>query len=188
MDKMRSNQETLFALLVLSLFIVFFVGCEKEESDGLISGRCGLKGLRVECNHHADCWEKNWARSTCNIYGWCYHQGYYDGVCVQETGTPCDYPTGTVCNSRGYCVVPCETHEDCKNGRCSCDNYMEISFCKELRCTEDGTCIENTDPVAGTLICAPNDEFLEGECIAVSGVCRDGYEKVGERGCVKLEE
>ena len=176
MDKSTNLRKTVFNLVVTPLFLVFFVGCEKEESDGLISGRCGLKGERVECNEDKDC-SDNWSTTSCDEYGWCSP----DRSCGNY-GKECGVSTGVYCNIMGECMSACETHDDCENGICHCREGGSI--CIRFYCSH-GECPDFTEPVDGTRICKPKEEYLEGECH--SPVCGDGYEQVGEQGCVKID-
>ena len=194
MPEIKGNFFVSLSYCLVALFFVtlFAASCEEEKSvsDGLIDGKCGLTGQRVECNSFVDCMENNFSGDyNCSIYGWCYNEGPYYGTCsvVEQLGTPCDLPVGSVCNIHGYCVFPCETHDDCENSMCSCEPEGEISYCKEYSCYE-GECPDFTHPVMGTRICAPNDDFLEGECIDWSGTCKTGYEKVGELGCKRVDD
>lgn len=173
-------------LVVGTLFLYFSPGCkDKPSSDGsLMPGRCGLEGMMVECNDEIDCVNNPYGRYACSDYGVCFH--YYPGQwsCLNP-GVPCDLPLDSICNIRNECSYPCETHEDCPDGMCECDRGL--SLCARFYCFDD-KCLDFTHPVMGTRICAPNEDFLEGECINWGGECDEGYEKVGERGCIKIPE
>lgn len=95
----------------------------------------------------------------------------------------CTEPPETYCNKQNECWPLCETHEDCVWGYCSCE--MEISLCSYYYC-RDGECPDFTEPVIGTRVCKPKADYLEGECH--SPACMEGYERVGERGCVRVNE
>jgi len=179
-----------FSWIVLLFVVSIAHGCNKDEpddepDDGLRAGLCGLKGERVECNYHTDCLENNpYGNYTCSIYGWCFHTHQHEYLCPgAPTGWECNKPPDTYCNGT-ECMPLCETHDDCENGICMCEEGMSI--CYRFYCRE-GTCDDGETPVKGTRICAPTEEILEGECHSYPP-CEEGYERVGKRGCVRVDE
>jgi hypothetical protein len=61
-----------------------------------------------------------------------------------------------------------------------------ITHCEQFFC-RDGSCPGGTSPVEGTLICAIDDGLLKGDCRS-SPPCPEGYERVGDLYCVKVDD
>ena len=187
MPEIKGNFFVSLSYCLVALFFVtlFAASCEEEKSvsDGLIDGKCGLTGQRVECNYDTDCLYNPGRKFTCHVNGFCFRDGYNSYNCTSLPGTPCFEPPDTFCNSVGECMPSCETHDDCPDGYCSC--FKGPPVCARYYCFE-GSCPDFTEPVIGTRICSPKEEFLEGECH--SPTCEEGYERVGEIGCVKVDD
>ena len=181
--------------LVICLLVFCFFGCGESSGSGAVDaemdagephpprkGECGMEGQWVWCNEHIDCSYYLGDMDYCTHYGSCLHTLPGERWCQFDVGTG-DYCWDNVkiCSWWGDCLNPCETHEDCVNGTCVCQNGLRL--CVYERC-QDGMCPEGTVPVEGILTCAPEPGSLEGECHHYQGTCDATLIPVGEKGCM----
>ena len=158
------------------------------KDDGLMAGKCGLEGERVECITNDDCHERDPYLGFCDLRGSCTH---WETGC-QYIGTFCT--STTVCNSMAECSPGCNSHDECLPGdSCRCfapwelaSNTLSAGWCWTARCTAAGSCPEGHVPDDGLLACWPIEK--EGDCEhAVDVDCPPGYEPEGQTGCRLVE-
>lgn len=176
---------------ILSGLVVFSAllavqGCK----DGLMDGKCGLQGQRVECILDFDCRDES---EYCNLHGECVFRG--DPLRCPEggygVGLECEWSGGLVCGDDLECHAPCNSHDECLPGdTCTCfapavfaPDTLSGGWCHTTRCTGSGTCPVDFEIVEGLLSCWPS--VKEGDCRRISNVpdCPPGYEPEGNHGC-----
>ncbi len=173
---MRLHQTLL--LLHIAMFTTAVEACSYYSPisidcpDG-IEGRCGMRGVCVECNTSQDCYDSfihspNRGPLTssctsddecdvghvcmdticttpryCSIFGECLSVLH----CTVDDGPIC--PNGSICvNYR--CRSACQSDLDCLDGVGRC---VDQGYCSYERCSQSGNCPEGFESVKGTLAC-----------------------------------
>ncbi len=155
---------------------ILFTACGDDECPDGRKGACGLAKSCVKCLTDADCLGGRLAQglsardSVCVYDSDCPFPGAcLDGLCVMPAVCslegecvqvdPCHAEPGDPCGDRGvcsegWCQDTCASDQDCQAGLGTC---LPIGACSYQRCGADGTCPAGTEPVAGSLACAPVD-------------------------------